>query len=192
MVGDRDQVLMAEIGAPHGVKGEVRVKTHCADPAALGAYGPLAIETGGQLTVKAIRPSKTVMIVRFGEVTDRNAAEALKGKRLYIARDQLPDPNENEFYHSDLIGLKAIGGDDTFYGRVVAVHDFGAGPLLEIRPETGPVQSLPFTRDAVPDIRIADGLVIIDPPDGLFDGDDDRDPGASDDSIENDDNGEQS
>ncbi len=167
---DANRVLMAEIGAPHGVKGAVRVKAHCAKPMDLGAYGPLTADPGGgRLTVASLRPAKGVLIVQFQEIDHRDAAEALKGARLYIDRSRLPPPDEDEFYHTDLIGLEAVDEAGRHYGRVTAIHDFGAGPLLEIRPDAGASQLLPFTRETVPVMAIDAGHLVIDPPEGLFD-----------------------
>jgi 16S rRNA processing protein RimM len=106
---NQTDILMAIIGAAHGIKGEVRVKSFAADPTALGDYGPLRARDGRVFTVKTVRPAKEVVIVRFAEVADRNVAETLSGVELYVDRAALPDDlEEEEFYHADLVGLEVI------------------------------------------------------------------------------------
>lgn len=164
------RVLVGIAGAPHGVKGELRVKSFTEDPLDLGAYGPLETEDGARLEVESVRSAKEVVVVRLKGVRDRDAAEALKGKRLYVAREKLPAPDDaDEFYHADLIGLAVVTGDGRPLGRIVALPDFGAGPLLEIKPEGGGASVLlPFVKAHVPEIDLAGGKVIADPPEGLF------------------------
>ncbi|PZO81865.1 MAG: 16S rRNA processing protein RimM [Mesorhizobium amorphae] len=157
-----DRVEMGVIGAPQGLKGEVRVKSFTADPQALGTYGPLLTDDGRQLPVEAARALKGDMLVmRFKGVGDRTAAEKLTGTRLFIERSRLPAPDEEEFYHADLVGLAVRDGEGTVLGRVVAVHDFGGGDVLEI--EAGKRVMIPFSRAAVPVVDIAGGFVAIDP-----------------------------
>ncbi len=161
-------VLLARIGAPHGVRGDVRVKSFTDDPMALGDYGPLSLDDGRTLTVEKIRPNKSVLVVTFREVSTREAAEALNGIDLYVDRTALPDDTEDdEFYVTDLIGLAAIGPDGTQVGRIVAVPDFGAGSLLEIAPgtaETGfsnKTWLLDFSSENVPAVDLSGGQVTI-------------------------------
>jgi 16S rRNA processing protein RimM len=169
---ERSRVLVGIAGAPHGVKGELRVKSFTEDPLDLGAYGPLETEDGRRLEVESVRPGKEVVVVRLAGVRDRDAAEALKGKKLFVPREKLPPPDEDdEFYHADLIGLVVVTQDGAPLGRIVAVPDFGAGPLLEIAPEGGGATVLlPFVKAHVPEIDLDGGKVIADPPDGLFEG----------------------
>ena len=178
-----DRVCLAVIGAAHGVRGEVRVKPFGEDPLALGAYGPLADESGTRrFEVAALRPVKGgMLVVRFRGVADRDAAEKLNGTRLYVDRDRLPPPGEDEFYHADLIGLDAVHVDGTTLGRVVAVPDFGAGDLLEIATGGGKTLLVPFALAVVPEIDLAGGRVGVDPPPGLLDegGEDEDDTGAA-------------
>jgi 16S rRNA processing protein RimM len=156
-------VQLGVIGAAHGIKGEVRVKTFTEDPLGLGGYGPLHLADGRTLTIASLRPAKEVLIVRFAEVADRNAAEAMNGEALFVDRSALPEAlEEDEFYHADLVGLAALDETGEDVGRVTAVHDFGAGDLLEIRPAAGPSLMIPFTREAVPAIDLAAGVVRID------------------------------
>lgn len=162
MLKPENPVQMAVIGAPHGVSGALRVKTFTGDPTALGDYGPLFTADGRSLTVAELRPDKTVVIVRFAEVADRTAAEALNGTALFVDRSALPaDLEEDEFYHADLIGLPAVDETGAEAGTVLAVHDFGAGEMLELRMRGGSVM-VPFTREAVPEVDLAAGRIRLD------------------------------
>lgn len=170
------QVHMATIGAPHGVRGEVRVKTFTGDPLALGDYGPLADREGRKFKLLDIRPAKTVVVVRFKGIDSREKAEALNGVELFVARSVLPDEEleEGEFFHEDLIGLKVvdIAGDPR--GTVIAVHDFGGGDLLEISGAGRKSVLIPFTHAAVPEIDFDAGQITVEPvAAGLVDTDDD-------------------
>lgn len=167
------KVCIAQIGAPNGVRGDVRVKLFSDDPDSLKAYG--ALETAdGSRAFKALsaRPQKTVFIVRFAEITSRNEAESLNGTKLYIDRNKLPELEEEEFYYSDLMGLRVELEDGSEFGTVLAVHDFGAGELLDVAPKKGKSILLPLTKEVVPTIDIANGKVVIVLPEGLLDGDD--------------------
>lgn len=167
------KVCIAQIGAPNGVRGDVRVKVFSDDPDSLVKYGALQTADGSRsFEALSARPQKTVYVVRFREITSRNDAESLNGTKLYIERDALPDLEEEEFYHSDLIGLSAQLEDGSEFGTVLMVHDFGAGELLDIAPKTGKSVLIPFTREAVPLVDIAGQRVVIVPPQGLLDGDD--------------------
>lgn len=158
-----EPVPMAVVGAPHGIKGEVRVKTFTGDPLALAEYGPLHAEDGRTFTIDALRPAGEVLVVRFREVADRNAAEALAGTTLFVARSALPDDLEDdEFYHADLVGLLVVDEDGEKLGKVAALHDFGAGDVIEIVLASGRREMIPFTRAAVPGIDIEEGIVRID------------------------------
>ncbi len=177
-----DPVLLAEIGAAHGVRGEVRVKSHTADPEAFQDYGPLYDEKGQAYRVKHARVLKDdMLVVAFEGLTDRTAAERLTRTRLYVDRSALPEPDEDEFYHADLLGLavETVAGETV--GTIVAVPNFGSDDLLEVaRPGRASVY-VPFTRAVVPTIDIKGRRVIVDPPDGLLDeakpGPDDRHDG---------------
>jgi 16S rRNA processing protein RimM len=163
-VAASDPILLATIGAPHGVRGELRVKSFAADPMALGSYGPLAAEDGRLFHVERVRPAKEVVIAKFRGVNDRSAAEALNGVSLYVERSALPAPEADEFYHADLIGLAAVSDNGEPLGTIVAIHDFGAGDILEITPQLGPRLLVPFTRETVPTVDIAAGRVVVSPP----------------------------
>jgi 16S rRNA processing protein RimM len=148
------------------VRGELRITTFSADPLSLLAYGALKGEDGAPaLTLTAGRAAKGGIVARAREVETRDQAEAIRGLRLYIARDDLPSPDEDEFYLADLIGLEARDLAGAAVGKVKTVENFGAGDLLEIAPAAGgPSFWLPFTREAVPEVRIAEGWIAIDPP----------------------------
>ncbi|GAB4518409.1 MAG: ribosome maturation factor RimM [Roseibium sp.] len=166
---DDQKVLMARIGAAHGIRGEVRVKPFGDDPLSFADYGVLTTRDGSRsFEVEKARVQKTVVITRFKGITDRNQAEELNGLELYISRDQLPEPEEDEFYYSDLTGLDVLDMGGETLGRIVAVQDFGAGDLLEIRPKRGRTFYIPFTRDFVPEISLTDGLVRVDLPEDYF------------------------
>jgi 16S rRNA processing protein RimM len=167
------RVLVGVVGAPHGVRGGVRVKSYTEDPLDLGSYGPVETEDGRRLDVERVRPAKEVVVARFRGVDDREAAEALKNKKLYVAREKLPPPDdEDEFYHADLVGLPVTTPDGTELGTITAVPDFGAGPLLEIKPaKGGPTVLLAFTKANVPEVDLAARKVIAVPPAGTFDED---------------------
>ncbi|MBX8825591.1 ribosome maturation factor RimM [Ochrobactrum sp. SFR4] len=157
-------VQLAVIGAAHGIKGEVRVKTYTGDPLDLGSYGLLYDTSGKSYEILSIRPSKTVVVVRFAGVDDRNAAEALNGKELYVDHAQLPqDLDEDEFYYMDLIGLAVRDGEGVSYGKVSAVFNFGGGDVLEIKESGKKPVLIPFTLASVPEILMEKGAVLIDP-----------------------------
>lgn len=156
-------VQMAVIGAPHGVRGEVRVKTFTSDPVALGDYGPLHAADGRTFTIADIRPAKTVVVVRFREIATREAAEAANGTALFVDRSALPDDlDEEEFYHADLIGLAVRDETGERLGTVTAVHDFGAGDIVEVALAGRGTVMIPFTAAAVPTVSVAGGHVIVD------------------------------
>lgn len=169
-----DRVLIARIGAAHGIKGEVRVKAYTADPAGIAAYGPLAAEDGRTFEVASLRPAAgtapDMLVVKFKGIGDRNAAEALNGLELSVPRDRLPPAGEDEFYHADLVGLAAVTRDGAELGTVIAVHNYGAGDLLEIAPKRGETLLIPFTRAVVPEVDLASGRLVIDLPEGLANG----------------------
>ncbi|GHD18314.1 ribosome maturation factor RimM [Tianweitania populi] len=157
-------IQVAVIGAAHGIKGEVRVKTFTDDPLAIGDYGPLHTEDGRSFTVAQVRPSKEVVIVRFKGVETRNDAEALNGTTLFVDRSKLPDDlEEDEFYHVDLIGLAVETDAGEAVGTIVAVHDFGAGEMLEVKARGEKPVLIPFTRAAVPVIDIKGGIIRVEP-----------------------------
>lgn len=158
-----DRLLqVARVAGAFGVRGEIRISTFTEDPLALAAYKTLLRQDGSPaLTITSARVAKGGVVARAKEVVDRDQAEALRGLKLFISRDALPPPDdEDEFYLADLIGLSVETPEGERLGRVKSVHDFGAGDLLEIQPPQGATWWLPFTREAVPEVRIADGKLI--------------------------------
>ena len=162
--GDRRICLGAITGA-HGVRGLVRIKSFTETPEDLTAYGPLWDEAGRRrfdVTVKS--QAKGALIAAIAGVDDRDAAEALKGTRLYVDRTALPPTEEEEYYHADLIGLSAEDRDGKAIGRVTGVQNYGAGDILEIERPDGTELLLPFTKAAVPEVDLAEGRLVVDPP----------------------------
>lgn len=160
------RICVGALAGAFGVRGEVRLKSFCADPGAVARYGPLSTEDGArrfEVTLTGTVPQG--FSARLSGVTTREAAEALKGQRLYADRDRLPDLPDDEFYHADLIGLEVADPGGTVLGRVAAVHDHGAGDILEVAPAGGGASFLlPFTRAAVPTVDLARGRIVADPP----------------------------
>ena len=170
MAADNDRVLLGEIGAAQGLKGEVRLRSYTQDPAAIARYGALDDEHGGKIEIESLRVTPKALIARIRGVTTRNAAEALNGTRLYVARSRLPKRDEEEWFHSDLIGLSAVDDQGEPVGTVVAVQNFGAGDLIEVKPaKGGPTVLVPFTREAVPEVDVEGGRLTLVPLEGLFD-----------------------
>ena len=172
------RVCLGQIGAPHGVRGEVRLWTFTEDPLAVLNYGPLTTRDGSRrFEVVRAREAKDHLVATFKGVTDRSDAERLNGIELYIAREKLPDTDEDEYYHADLIGLAAVNSAGEPLGRVIAIHNFGAGDIIEIAPPSGPTMLLPFTNAVVPSVDLASGRVVIELPDEI-EGDDPSSAGA--------------
>lgn len=171
----KDSVCLGAIMGSYGVRGEARVKSFCADPSAIGDYGPLTDDAGRSYTLTVLRPVKGGYAVRLSGVPHKEAADALRGQRLWAPRRALPELPDDEFYHSDLIGLRAVDTGGVDLGRVHAVHDHGAGDLLELRPRAGAPVLVPFTRQVVPTVDLAARRVVIDPPPGLLEDGDDPD-----------------
>jgi 16S rRNA processing protein RimM len=158
-------VLLAAVMGAQGLKGEVKAKIFTASPDALPRYGKLHARDGRIFTITAFRPSRQgEAVIAFAEVKDRNAAEALKGTELFVARDALPEPDEDEFYHADLIGLEARDSEGRVLGKVAGVHNFGASDVIELIRDDGDRVHLAFTRETVPVIKIADGYIIVAVP----------------------------
>ena len=167
---------MGTIGAPQGVRGEVRIRSFTRDPAAIGDYGPLESEDGRRFEVTVLRVHKGMAIARIKGVSDRTAAEALNGVSLHVDRGQLPDEDldEDEFYVEDLIGMAVAAPDGTALGRVKAVHNYGAGDIIEIAGKAAGLYA--FTGAIFPEIDFDTGRITfaepdeIEVPDGLGDG----------------------
>jgi 16S rRNA processing protein RimM len=165
-------ICIARIGAAHGVRGAVKLWTFTEDPFAVKAYGPLLTKDGTRsFEVATAREAKDHLVATFKGVTTRDDAERLNGIELYIAREKLPATDESEYYHADLIGLAAVTPAGEPLGRVIAIHNFGAGDIIEIAPPHGPTLLLPFTNAVVPSVDLAGGRVVIEMPEEI-DGDD--------------------
>src|SRR5690349_1846567 len=160
-----NRVCVAQIGAAHGVRGEVRLWTFTADPMAVTQYGPLESEDGKRsFEISAIRAAKDHLVARLKGVDDRNAAERLTNTKLFVARERLPQTESDEFYHADLIGLRVEDGNGNEIGAVIGVYNFGAGDILEIQPPGGGAMMLPFTETVVPEVDIKGGRIVVVPP----------------------------
>jgi 16S rRNA processing protein RimM len=161
----RARVCLGAIAGAHGVRGLVRVKSFTAEPQAIAVYGPLQDEQGQRrFNLEVLGESKGLVLARIAGVEDRDAAERLKGVRLYVRRADMPEPDAEEFYQADLIGLAALRRDGTRLGTVRAVNDFGAGASLEIENDAGKTVIVPFTAAAVPTIDIPAGRLVVEPP----------------------------
>jgi 16S rRNA processing protein RimM len=160
-----ERICVAQIGGAHGLRGEVKLKSFTADPMALTGYGPLTTEDGSAtFEIEALRPARDHLIARFRGVGDRDTAERLANVRLFVARERLPPLATDEFYHADLIGLTAVTADGSEIGTVVAVHDFGAGDIVEVLPAGGGTSiMLPFTAAFVPSVDLANRRIVVAP-----------------------------
>ena len=163
-------VLLGHVSGAHGIRGEVVIVSHTADPASIGDYGPLQDEAGRSVAVKVLRVTQKGVIARIEGVSDRDAAEAMKGRRLFLSRDRLPKPKDGEFYHADLIGLAVEDHSGSRIGEVVAVQNFGAGDLLEVRLSgISKTVLIPFRDAFVPVVDIAARKVVLADVPGLLD-----------------------
>ena len=165
-------ICIARIGAAHGVRGAVKLWTFTEDPLAVKAYGPLLTKDGARsFEVATAREAKGHLVATLKGIATREDAERLNGLELYVAREQLPATEEDEYYHADLIGLAAVNAASEPIGRVAAIHNFGAGDIIEIAPAHGATMLLPFTNAVVPSVDLAAGRVVIELPDEIV-GDD--------------------
>ncbi len=167
------RLCVGVITGAHGVRGLVRIKSFTEQPESLAAYGKLSDEAGTRsFEVSVTGRAKGALLARIEGVTDRDQAEALRGTRLHVARDALPPlEDEEEYYVADLVGLEAVDGAGRALGRVQAVHNFGAGDVIEVVPDAqeggGPSRLWPFTRETVPEVDLAAGRLVIEPPEEL-------------------------
>lgn len=158
-------ILVGRIAGAFGVRGEVRVTSFTADPLALAGYRDLRRADGSPApALSAARPVKGGLVARAAGVETREQAEALRGLKLHVPRQALPPPDEDEFYLADLVGMRVETTDGRVLGAVRGVQDFGAGDILEVKPEGAPSFWLPFTREAVPEVDIAGGRLLAVPP----------------------------
>lgn len=159
-----NRVCVARIGAAHGVRGDVALWSFTEEQMAVTSYGPLQSKDGKRsLEIASARPAKDKLIVHFKSIDTREAAEALNGVELYVPREKLPETGDDEFYHADLIGLSAVTEANEPFGTVTAIHNFGAGDILEIAAASGSLM-LPFTKAVVPVIDMTGGRIVVVPP----------------------------
>jgi 16S rRNA processing protein RimM len=160
------RILLGRIAAAHGIRGDLLIETYTGAPQDIASYGPLQSEDGGRsFKVKVIRTTPKGVIAHVTGIDDRNAAETLKGISLYVDRGRLPAPGDGEYYHADLVGLRAEDGQGRAIGTVVAVQNYGAGDLLELRKEgKRATELIPFTQACVPTVDISGGRVVIVAP----------------------------
>ena len=164
-----DRITVAAIAGSFGIRGEVRLKSFTADPAAVGDYGPLLAEDGRSFDVTITRPVKGGFAAKLSGIRTKEEADGLRGIRLSAPRSALPALPDDEFYHADLIGLEVVDTGGAVLGTVKAVLDHGAGDLLELHRPGGATALLPFTRSAVPTVDLTAGRIVADPPEGLLD-----------------------
>jgi 16S rRNA processing protein RimM len=158
-------VLLAAVTGAQGLKGAVKVKLFTETPEALTSYGPLHDAKGRRFAVTAVKPGKPgEAVISLSGITDRAGAEALKGVELFVGRDALPEPGQEEFYHADLIGLEAQDSEGRMLGKVAAIHNYGARDVMEIARPDGDSVLLAFTRESVPVIDITGGRVVVAVP----------------------------
>jgi 16S rRNA processing protein RimM len=157
------RICLGQIGAAHGVKGEVRLRSFTSDPEAIANYGALETEDGRTVEIESLRPAKDCFVAKLSGVRDRDAACALVNVKLYVPRERLPEIDDaDEFYHADLVGLAAVDANGEKLGTVIAVHNFGAGDLIELRPEAGGnTELLPFDAETVPEVDVPAGRIVV-------------------------------
>jgi 16S rRNA processing protein RimM len=157
------RICVARLGAAHGVRGEIKLWSFTADPAAVADYGPFEAADGRVIEIETLRPARDFFVARLKGVADRDAAERLRNVELFVPRERLPATDDaDEFYHADLIGLAAVDAAGNVLGTVVALHNFGAGDIIEVRrADSNATVMLPFTQDAVPEIDVASGLIVV-------------------------------
>jgi 16S rRNA processing protein RimM len=162
----KDRVLLGEITGVHGIRGDLLVRSYTQTPDAIASYGPLADASGARrFSLKVVRSTDKGIVARVEGIVDRTAAEALRGTKLFVDRAQLPETGGSEFYHTDLIGLKAVSEDGAHLGEIVSVQNFGAGDLLELKLDSGAAtEFIPFEDQWVPRVDIGSGLVVINRP----------------------------
>lgn len=175
MAGRKDQddveghLYVGVITGAKGIKGEVRIKSFTTEPQDIAAYGPVRDAEGKRtFTIKVRGLHKGQVTARLAGIDDRSAAEALKGVKLYVARDALPEPEDDEFYHTDLMGLSVELEDGVSLGTVREVHEYGAGTSLEVSGGEKGTVLVPFTAEVCPVVDLVEGKVVVNPPPGLF------------------------
>jgi len=167
---EQDRVCVAAFTSAHGVSGAVRLKSFTENPDDVSEFGTLHSEDDSRIyNIEVVsHTGKGELIVKVDGVNSRDEADLLKGERLFVARSELPEAGDEEFYHADLIGLTAKTVSGKTLGTVRAVFDFGAGDMLEILPKEGALVMVPFTKEVVPIVDIDKGRVVVNPPEGLL------------------------
>jgi 16S rRNA processing protein RimM len=157
------RICLGQIGAAHGTTGEVRLRSFTSEPEAITRYGALETEDGRVLTIESMRPAKDHFVARLAGIADRSAAEQLTNERLYVPRERLPPTGDaDEFYHADLIGLAVADPAGEVFGTVIAIHNFGAGDLIEVQDrDNRSTLMLPFDKTTVPEIDLAAGQIVV-------------------------------
>lgn len=174
------RILVGEITGAHGIRGDVLVRSYTETPDAVAAYGPLTDASGKKsYSLRIVRVTSKGIVARVAGVEDRNGAEPLRGTKLYIERSKLPATGETEFYHADLIGLRAVAADGSALGKIVSVQNFGAGDLLELKPLEGETEFIPFENRWVPSVDLDAGIVVINRPAVTVDDDTEEDTASS-------------
>ena len=164
------RICVGQILGAHGVRGLVKLASFTEDPEAIAHYGKLTDEAGVRtFPIELVGANKGHWIARIDGISDRDAVQALSGTRLFVDRGALPPADEDEFYHADLIGLRAELQDGTLLGTVAAMHNFGAGDIIELSLPSGKRPLLPFDRETVPEVDPKAGRIVVDPPAGLLD-----------------------
>ncbi len=162
MAGD---ILLGVVIGASGLKGAVKVKTFTGEPAAIGRYGDLHSKAGRRFAIASAAASKgDEVVVQFADVHDRSAAEALKGTELFVSRGSLPAVDDGEYYHADLLGLRCEDSDGRFIGTLKAIHNFGAGDVIEVEAPDGSDLMLSFNRDTVPLVDVKAGRIVVAVP----------------------------
>jgi 16S rRNA processing protein RimM len=178
------RIFVGEITGAHGIRGDVLVRTYTATPEAIASYGPLTDVTGQKtFSLRIVRVTSKGIVARVAGIADRNGAEPLRGTKLYIERAKLPATSEAEFYHADLIGLRAIAEDGGALGEIVSVQNFGAGDLLELKPLEGDSEFIPFEDRWVPRVDLAVGVVVVCRPETTGEDEDDHGEDNADDAA---------
>lgn len=171
------RVLLGEISGVHGIRGDILVRTYTATPDAIASYGPLTDATGAKtFSLTIVRVTDKGVVARIAGISDRTAAETLRGTKLFVARNRLPQAETSEFYHADLIGLEARTEDGAPLGEIVSVQNFGAGDLLELKPLAGASEFIPFEDQWVPHVDLATGTVVIKRPPSTGNEDEETEP----------------
>ncbi len=161
----QERVQIGFITAAHGIRGQVKVKSFTENPTDLTAYGPLYTDAGAAIPLTITGQAKQLLIGTIENVSDRTEAERYINTPLFIPREALPAPTEGDYYHADLISLEARLQNNTPYGTIIAIHNFGAGDILEILTPDNKTEMLPFNKDTIPEIHVNEGYLYITPPD---------------------------